>query len=120
MELKVLVFEFGSGDVMEGLGATFEEKVVEGFGLVEAENSKLFGDCEGDHEVRDSQEFGFLFGGPLLLVSCSALGAVAVVAGVVGVVFFATGGVGALVETAAEFGSPTREDAPDCPVVDSG
>ena len=54
MELKVWVFEFGAGDVMEGLGATFEEKVIEGFGLVEAENSKLFGDGEGDHEVRDS------------------------------------------------------------------
>ena len=61
-----------------------------------------------------------MFGGPLLLVSCSTLGAVAVVAGVVGVVFFATGGGGTLVEASAEFGRPAREGAPDCPVVDSG
>ena len=54
MKLKVLVFEFGSGDVMEGLGATFEEKVVEGFGLVEAKGAKLFRDGKGDHEVRGS------------------------------------------------------------------
>jgi hypothetical protein len=54
-----------------------------------------------------------------LLVSCSALGAVAVVAGVVGVVFFAASGVGALVEASTEFGRPAREGAPDGPVVDS-
>ena len=54
-----------------------------------------------------------------MLIAASALGAVAVVAGVVGVVFFATGCVGALVEAAAEFGRPAREDAPDGPVVDS-
>lgn len=55
-----------------------------------------------------------------MLVTGSALGAVAVVAGVVGVVFLTTGGVGALIEAAAEFGRPAREDAPDRPVVDSG
>ena len=54
------------------------------------------------------------------MVTGSALGAVAVVAGVVGVVFFATGGGGALVEAATEFGCPARKDAPDSPVVDSG
>jgi len=61
-----------------------------------------------------------LFGGPEVLVASAALGAVAVVAGVVGVVFFATGGGGALVESATEFGRPAREGEPDCPVVDSG
>ena len=54
MELKVLVFEFGAGDVVQGLGAAFEEEVVECFGLVEADGAKLFRDGEGDHEVRDS------------------------------------------------------------------
>jgi hypothetical protein len=120
VKLKVFVFELGAGDVMQGGGAAFEEKVVEGFGLVEAERAQLFRDGEGDHEVRDAQEFGFLFGTPLLLAAGSALGAVAVVAGVVGVVFFTAGCVGALVETATEFGSPAREDAPDRPVVTSG
>ena len=33
----------------------------------------------------------------------------------VGVVFYAAGGVGALVEVAAEFKRPAREDAPDGP-----
>lgn len=55
-----------------------------------------------------------------MLVTGSALGAVAVVAAVVGVVSFCAGGVGALVEASAEFGSPAREDAPDRPVVDAG
>lgn len=76
-------------------------------------------DGKGDHEVRDSQEFGFLLGGPGLLVEGSALGAVAVVAAVVGVVAFFAGVVLALVETSAEFGRPAREDAPDGPVVGS-
>ena len=61
-----------------------------------------------------------MFGSPEVLVACAALGAVAVVAGVVGVVFFATGGGGALVESASEFGCPARKDAPDSPVVGSG
>ena len=60
-----------------------------------------------------------MFGGSEVLIAGSAPGAVAVVAGVVGVVFFATGGGGALVETPAEFGRPAREGAPDGPVVDS-
>ncbi len=54
------------------------------------------------------------------MVSGSALGAVAMVAAVVGVVFFAAGCVGALVEAAAEFGGPAREGAPDGLVVDAG
>ena len=57
--------------------------------------------------------------GPLLLVTGSALGAVAMVAGVVGVVFLTTGRVGALVEAAPEFGRPAREDTPDGPIVGS-
>lgn len=54
MEDEVFVFEFGAGDVMQGGGAAFEEKMVEDFWLVEAEAAELFGDGEGDHEVRDS------------------------------------------------------------------
>lgn len=61
-----------------------------------------------------------MFGGPVLLIACSALGAVLVIAAVVGVVFLVAGVVGALVEVAAELGRPAREGAPDGPVVDSG
>ena len=120
VEDEVLVFEFGSGDVVEGLGAGFEEEAVEFFWTVKAQGAELLWYCEGDHEVRDSQEFGFLFDGPYLLVFCAALGAVPMVAGVVGVVFFAASGVGASVEAATEFGGPAREDAPDRLVVDAG
>ena len=120
VKLEVLVFEFSTGDVMQGGGTAFEKEVIEDFGLMEAKGAQLRRNGEGDHKVRDAHEFCFLVGGPLLLVTGSALGAVAVVAGVVGVVFFAAGGVGALVEAAPEFGRPAREDAPDRPVVDSG
>lgn len=61
-----------------------------------------------------------MFGTPELLIEASALGAVAMVTGVVGEVVFLAGGVLALVKSAAQFGSPAREDAPDGPVVDSG
>jgi len=61
-----------------------------------------------------------LFGGPELLALSSALGAVAVVAAVVGVVFFTTRGVDALVEVSAELGGATGEDAADGPVVGAG
>ena len=44
VELKVLVFEFRAGDVMKGLGAAFEEEMIEGLGLVEAQGSKWLGD----------------------------------------------------------------------------
>jgi len=54
VELQVLVFEFGAGDVVQGGGAAFEEEVVECFGLVEAAGAELRRDGEGDHEVRDS------------------------------------------------------------------
>jgi hypothetical protein len=33
---------------------SFEEKVVKGLGLVEAQGAELLWYCEGDHEVRDS------------------------------------------------------------------
>ena len=51
------------------------------------------------------------------MVERSALRAGAVVAAVVGVVFLAAGGVGALIKVTAEGGRPAREDAPDGPVV---
>lgn len=120
VKLKLIVFELGTGNVMQGGGAAFEEKMVEDSGLVEAEGAQLRRDGEGDHEVRGPQEFCLLFGGPLLLVTGSALGAVAMIAGVVGVVSFAAAGVAALIEPTTEFGRPAREDAPDRPVVDSG
>ena len=50
VELKVLVFEFGAGDVMQGLSAAFEEEVVECFGLVEAAGAELRRDGEGRRE----------------------------------------------------------------------
>jgi len=118
VELKVVVFELGAGDVVQGGGAAFEEEVVEDFGLMEAQGTELLRDGEGDHEVRDSQEFGFLLGGPLLLVARSALGAVPMVAGMVGVVFFVTSLT--LIKAAAEFGRAAREDAPHGPVVVAG
>lgn len=54
VELKMAVFKFGAGDIGEGLSTVFEEKVVECFGLMEAQGAELFWYCEGDHEVRDS------------------------------------------------------------------
>lgn len=54
------------------------------------------------------------------MVEGAALRAGAVVAAVIGVVFFTTGGVGALIEAAAEFASTAREDAPDGLVVGAG
>ena len=119
VEDEAIVFEFGAGDVAEGLGTGFEEEAVEDFWLMKAEGAELFWYRKSDHEVRDSQESGFLFDGPLLLVSCSALGAVTVVTAVVGVVFFSAGGVGALVEAAAELGGPARENAPDGLIMDA-
>lgn len=41
MELKVLVFEFGAGDVMQGLGTAFEEEAVEFLWTVKAQGSEL-------------------------------------------------------------------------------
>lgn len=61
-----------------------------------------------------------MFGAPELLVAGSALSAVPVVTGVVGVVFFCASGAGALVEAPTKLGSPAREDAPDRPVVGAG
>lgn len=55
----------------------------------------------------------------MLLVEAAALGAVAVVAAVVGEVVLLTGGVLALIELAAEGGRPACEDTPDGPVVGS-
>jgi len=54
------------------------------------------------------------------LVAGSALGAITMVAGVVGVVFLTAGSVGALVEASAKFGSAACEDTPHSPVVSSG
>ena len=59
-----------------------------------------------------------MFGGPFLLVAGSALGAVPMVAGMVGVVFFLASL--ALIKSAAEFGRPAREDAPDGPIMVAG
>lgn len=38
---------------MEGLGATFEEELVEDFGLMETEGAEFCGNCIGDEEVWD-------------------------------------------------------------------
>lgn len=46
-------FEFGGGDVVEGLGAAFKEEVVEFFWTVKAQGAELCRDGEGDHEVWD-------------------------------------------------------------------
>lgn len=54
------------------------------------------------------------------MITRSALGAVPMVAAVVGVVFFCAGGVAALIDPPAKFGRPAREGAPDGPVVDAG
>jgi hypothetical protein len=48
VENELLVFELGAGDVVQGGGAAFEEEVVEGFWLVEAEGAELLWDGEGD------------------------------------------------------------------------
>ena len=53
LPFRLSAAEFGGGDVMEGLGAAFEEEVVEFFGPVEAEAAKFCGNGEGDEEVRD-------------------------------------------------------------------
>lgn len=45
-------FEFGGGDVSESLSATFEQEIVEGFRLVEAQAAELSRDGEGNHKVR--------------------------------------------------------------------
>ena len=55
----------------------------------------------------------------MLLIEAAALGAVAVVAAVVGEVGLFTGGVLALVNLPAECGRPACEDTPDGPVVGS-
>jgi hypothetical protein len=51
--LEVLVFEFGAGDVGEGLGGGLEEEIVEDLGLVKAQGAEFLGNGEGDEEVRD-------------------------------------------------------------------
>lgn len=61
-----------------------------------------------------------MFDAPEVLVAGSALGAVAMIAGVVGVVSFAAGAARALVEATSEFRGAAREDAPDGPVVGAG
>lgn len=53
-QFEVGCFKSGGGDVVEGLGAAFEEKVVKFLGMAEAEGAELRGDREGDEEVRDS------------------------------------------------------------------
>jgi hypothetical protein len=105
----------GGADVLEGGGALAEEEWVEDFGMDEAEWPEFFGECESDHEVGHGEEPGFLFGGPNLLVKCTALGAGAVVATMVGVVRFLA--AVALVESPAEGGRAAREDTPHGPVV---
>ena len=87
---------------------------------MQAEGTEFLWNGKGDEEVRDVEEFGFLPDGPELLVAGSALGTVAVVAAVVGVVSLAAGGVGALVEVATEFGGAAREGVPHGPIVDAG
>jgi hypothetical protein len=54
VEDEAVVFELGAGDIVQGSCAAFEEKVVKGLGLVEAQGAELLWYCEGDHEVRDS------------------------------------------------------------------
>lgn len=108
----------GGGDVLEGGGALAEDERIEDFGMDQTEAAQFFGDGEGDHEVGHGQESGFLFGGPDLLVERAALGAGAMVAAVVGVVFGLASA--ALIETPAECGRAAREDAPHGPVVVGG
>jgi hypothetical protein len=105
----------GGAEVLEGGGALFEEDGVEDFGMEQAEGAEFFGEGEGDHEVGHGEEPGFLFGGPDLLVESSALGAAAVVATVVGELFFFA--AGAIIESATEGCGAAREDAPHGPVV---
>lgn len=106
---------FGGGDVLEGGGALAQEERIEDFRMEQAEGAQFFGQCEGDHEVGHGQEPGFLLGGPDLLVERATLRAGAVVAAVVGVLFFLT--AVALIEAPAEFGRAAREDAPHGPVM---
>jgi hypothetical protein len=114
-EAEVGALVLGGADVLEGGGALFEEDGIEDFGMDQAKGTEFFGEGEGDHEVGHGEEPRFLFGGPDLLVEGSALGATAVVATVVGELFFLA--AVALIESATERCGAAREGAPHGPVV---
>src|SRR6476620_10099144 len=78
--------------------------------------SKRFRHGEGDQIVRHRQEAGFLRGGPVLLISSAALGAVAMVATVE--LIHSARAVRAIVEVAAASGRATTKHGLNCaPVV---
>ena len=105
----------GGDDIGKRPGAFTQKDVVECFREGKTERPQLRRYREGDHEIGNREEAGFLFGTPELLIEGTALRAVAMIAAVVGEVMFSA--VTALVELPAEFGSAAREDAPHRPVV---
>lgn len=77
--------EFGPGQVLESGSALAQEQIVEHGGMLFADWLEFAGNGEGDEEVVETgEEAHFLAGAPGLLVEGSALGTIAVVAGVVG------------------------------------
>lgn len=109
---------FGSDHIAQGVGALFEDGVVEFFGMGEAGLAQFGGDREGHHEIRNGKKFRLLLGGPELLFERAALRTGTVVAAVVGEVGFGT--ITATVEPPAQRGGAARKDAPHRPVMGSG
>ena len=109
---------FGSDDIRKSTGTFLEDEIVELLRMSEAERSQFRRQGKGDHEVGNRQEAGFLFCAPDPLVEGTALGAVAVVATVVGKVV--AGAVATLIELPTQFRSATHESASHGPVVGCG
>ena len=106
---------FGGDHIAQGLGALFENGVVEFLGMGEAGLAQFFGDSEGHHEIRHGKKFRLLLGGPELLLKRAALRTGTVVATVVGEVGLGT--IPAAVEPPTHRGGAARKHAPHRPVM---
>lgn len=110
-------FVFGGDHILEGCSALADHQIVEDSGVGQTEIAQRVGQSEGDHEVGNGKQFGLLLRGPDLLVECSALGAAAVIAAVIGIVIPAV--AAATVESSTHHGGTTRQDASHRPVMSS-
>ena len=81
----------GGGEVLERPGTFLEERAIPGLHGLADGFAELFGHGEGDQEVRHGQQPGALLGEPHGRVGLPAAGTGAMVAGVIGELFPATG-----------------------------
>jgi hypothetical protein len=96
------------GQVLQGLGTGAQEQVVAEAGVRADPAAQAFGHSEGDQEIGDREQQGRVGRQPLLGVLSAALGAMPIIAGVVGEVTVAA--IGAIVERPAQRGGAAGQE----------